>query len=153
MKSAVVSSNMLSVREDEIQGLIAEKRMALAAGNPAPERPQPSFGRLTPRQVEVLALLCEGLPNKLICRQLNISAGTVKAHISGILRELGVASRLQAVVAARRRGLIREAGAAGADTTPRSTNDSRYAVSDAVRALDFAQRSSLNRFAPTPQRT
>jgi hypothetical protein len=54
----------------------------------------------------VLALLCEGLPNKLICRKLNISAGTVKAHISSILRELGVASRLQAVVAARRRGLL-----------------------------------------------
>jgi len=63
-------------------------------------------GHLTPRQLEVLALLCEGLPNKLICRRLNISAGTVKAHISSILRELGVASRLQAVVAARRRGLI-----------------------------------------------
>jgi DNA-binding NarL/FixJ family response regulator len=61
---------------------------------------------LTPRQLEVLALLCEGLPNKLICRRLNISAGTVKVHISSILRELGVGSRLQAVVWARRRGLI-----------------------------------------------
>lgn len=61
---------------------------------------------LTPRQLEVLALLCEGLPNKLICRRLNISAGTVKAHISSILRELGVGSRLQAVVWARRRGLV-----------------------------------------------
>jgi DNA-binding CsgD family transcriptional regulator len=61
---------------------------------------------LTPRQLEVLALLCEGLPNKLICRQLNISTGTVKVHMSCILRELGVASRLQAVVAARRLGLV-----------------------------------------------
>jgi DNA-binding NarL/FixJ family response regulator len=61
---------------------------------------------LTGRQMEVLALLCEGLPNKLICRRLNISAGTVKAHISSILRELGVGSRLQAVVWARRRGLL-----------------------------------------------
>jgi DNA-binding NarL/FixJ family response regulator len=64
---------------------------------------------LTPRQLEVLALLGEGLPNKLICRQLNISAGTVKVHISCILRELGVASRLQAVVWARRHGLLAEA--------------------------------------------
>ena len=62
---------------------------------------------LTPRQRDVLALLCEGLPNKLICRRLNISSGTVKAHISSILRELGVASRLQAVVAARESGLLR----------------------------------------------
>lgn len=61
---------------------------------------------LTPRQLEVLALLCEGLPNKLICRRLNISAGTVKAHLSSILRELGVGSRLQAVVWARRCGLF-----------------------------------------------
>jgi DNA-binding NarL/FixJ family response regulator len=61
--------------------------------------------RLTPRQLEVLSLLCEGLPNKLICRQLNISAGTVKVHVSSILRELGVTSRVQAVVYARRQGI------------------------------------------------
>jgi DNA-binding CsgD family transcriptional regulator len=60
---------------------------------------------LTPRQLEVLSLLCEGLPNKLICRQLNIATGTVKVHIGIILKELGVSSRLQAVVAAQRCGL------------------------------------------------
>ena len=62
--------------------------------------------RLTPRQLDVLTLLCQGLPNKLICRQLNISPGTVKAHISSILRELGVGSRLQAVIVARRLNLV-----------------------------------------------
>jgi DNA-binding NarL/FixJ family response regulator len=80
---------------------------------PAPDtttrerQPAPS-ARLTQRQLEVLALLCEGLPNKLICRRLNIATGTVKVHISCILRELGVSSRLQAVVAARRCGLLGE---------------------------------------------
>jgi DNA-binding CsgD family transcriptional regulator len=64
--------------------------------------------RLTPRQLDVLALLWEGLPNKLIGRQLNISSCTVKVHVAAILRELNVASRLQAVIAARRRGLIGE---------------------------------------------
>lgn len=64
--------------------------------------------RLTPRQLEVLALLCEGLPNKLICRRLNIATGTVKIHISCILRELGVTSRLQAALSARRCGLLGE---------------------------------------------
>ena len=59
--------------------------------------------RFTPRQLDVLALLCEGLPNKSICRRLNIATGTVKVHISCILRELGVTSRLQAVVAAQAR--------------------------------------------------
>jgi DNA-binding CsgD family transcriptional regulator len=61
---------------------------------------------LTPRQLEVLALLCEGLPNKLISRRLNIANGTVKVHVVQILRALNVASRLQAVVAARNLGLV-----------------------------------------------
>lgn len=63
---------------------------------------------LTPRQREVLSLLCEGLPNKLICRRLNISTGTVKIHIGCIMRELGVSSRLQAVVSAQRFGILGE---------------------------------------------
>jgi len=75
-----------------------------------PARPM----RLTPRELEVLALLCEGLPNKLISRRLDISAATVKCHISRILSELGVASRLQAVVAAARCGLVGDS-AAGPD--------------------------------------
>jgi DNA-binding CsgD family transcriptional regulator len=98
--------------------------------------------RLTPRQLEVLALLCEGLPNKLICRQLSISAGTVKAHISGILRELGVTSRLQAVVAARRCGLLSD----GTLTGSRPSEQPRLGVparvgAVTVRALDFGQRT------------
>jgi DNA-binding NarL/FixJ family response regulator len=56
--------------------------------------------------MEVFQLLCEGLPNKLISRQLNIAKGTVKVHVSFILRQFGVSSRLQAVVAAQRCGLL-----------------------------------------------
>lgn len=63
---------------------------------------------LTPRQLEVLALLCEGLTNKHIGQRLNIASATVKIHISCILRELHVASRLQAVIAARRLALVTE---------------------------------------------
>lgn len=81
-----------------------DSRLTLVTGTRSHAAPHPA--RLTPRQREVLALLCEGLPNKLICRRLNISPGTVKAHISSIFRELGVGSRLQAVVAARARGLL-----------------------------------------------
>jgi DNA-binding NarL/FixJ family response regulator len=71
----------------------------------------PSPPRLTPRQLEVLTWLCEGLPNKLIARRLDIEAATVKVHISSILRELGVASRLQAAIAARSLGLVADPGA------------------------------------------
>ncbi len=54
---------------------------------------------LTPRQGEVLALLLQGLPNKLIARQLNLSVETVKDHVAAVLRALGVSSRTQAVLA------------------------------------------------------
>jgi DNA-binding CsgD family transcriptional regulator len=75
------------------------------------ECPKPHAARLTPRQLEVLALLCEGLPNKLIARRLNIATGTVKIHVSGILRELGVATRMQAVLAAGRYELFAKVAA------------------------------------------
>jgi DNA-binding NarL/FixJ family response regulator len=54
---------------------------------------------LTPRQTEVLGLLLQGLPNKLIARQLNLSVETVKDHVAAVLRALGVSSRTQAVLA------------------------------------------------------
>jgi DNA-binding NarL/FixJ family response regulator len=54
---------------------------------------------LTPRQSEVLSLLLQGLPNKLIARQLNLSVETVKDHVAAVLRALGVSSRTQAVLA------------------------------------------------------
>jgi DNA-binding CsgD family transcriptional regulator len=73
-----------------------------------PSAPRPE--QLTPRQLEVLALLCEGLPNKLIGRRLNISSATVKIHVANILRALNVASRLQAVVAACRLGVELKSG-------------------------------------------
>lgn len=76
-----------------------------------PDASTGSGPRLTPRQFDVLALLCEGLPNKLICRRLDIALGTVKIHISSILRGLGVTTRLQAVLAAYRLGLLAERAA------------------------------------------
>ncbi|WP_425261187.1 response regulator [Rubrivivax sp. RP6-9] len=54
---------------------------------------------LTPRQNDVLALLLQGLPNKLIARHLNLSVETVKDHVAAVLRALGVNSRTQAVLA------------------------------------------------------
>lgn len=60
---------------------------------------------LTDRQVDVLRLILRGLPNKLICRQLALAEGTVKVHVSAVLRALGVRNRTQAVIAASRIGL------------------------------------------------
>jgi DNA-binding NarL/FixJ family response regulator len=60
---------------------------------------------LTPRQLEVLALLVQGIPNKLICRSLVMAEGTLKTHVATIYRELGVSNRAQAGCTARRLGL------------------------------------------------
>ncbi|WP_309626201.1 response regulator transcription factor [Methylibium sp.] len=54
---------------------------------------------LTPRQTDVLALLLQGKPNKLIARELEVSVETIKDHVAAVLRALGVNSRTQAVLA------------------------------------------------------
>jgi DNA-binding NarL/FixJ family response regulator len=63
------------------------------------------IGSLSAREREVLALLVEGLPNKLIARRLEISEKTVKSHLTRIFRELGVTDRTQAALWAERHGL------------------------------------------------
>ena len=68
----------------------------------SPRRDGPS---LTPRQLQVLSLLVQGIPNKLICRSLVMAEGTLKTHVATIYRELGVSNRAQAGFAARRIGL------------------------------------------------
>jgi DNA-binding NarL/FixJ family response regulator len=55
---------------------------------------------LTPQQVRVLMMLSEGLLNKQIAYELDVSEATVKAHVSAILQKLNVESRTQAVIAA-----------------------------------------------------
>jgi DNA-binding NarL/FixJ family response regulator len=57
------------------------------------------------REREVLALLVEGLPNKLIARRLEISEKTVKSHLTRIFREIAVTDRTQAALWAERQGL------------------------------------------------
>ena len=71
------------------------------AAHPEPQQKLPTLKDvgLTPRQGEVLSLLLQGLPNKLIARQLNLSVETVKDHVAAVLRALGVSSRTQAVLA------------------------------------------------------
>ncbi len=60
---------------------------------------------LTTRQADVLRLLIQGKPNKLICRALRLSEGTVKVHVSAIIKALHVGSRTQAVAELARRGI------------------------------------------------
>ena len=79
------------------------------AGTASRARSHSSFTlveELTPRELEVLRLMAEGLPNKTIALRLGISEHTVKFHVNAILGKLGVTSRTEAVVRATRLGLI-----------------------------------------------
>jgi len=80
-------------------------RALLSAG----VRPDAGDG-LSAREREVLALVAEGLPNKLIARRLEISEKTVKAHLTSIFRTIGVDDRTQAAMWAVRNGIGRGAG-------------------------------------------
>lgn len=64
------------------------------------------LSELTPRQIEVLRLMCDGIRNRDISEQLGVTEKTVKAHISVILATLGVPNRTQASLVARRGGLL-----------------------------------------------
>jgi DNA-binding NarL/FixJ family response regulator len=57
---------------------------------------------LSAREAEVLALVAEGLPNKLIARRLEISEKTVKAHLTSVFAQIGVTDRTQAALWAQR---------------------------------------------------
>jgi len=94
----------------------AEKPAAPAAPPAATIRPE-DLG-LTPRQSEVLALVLQGLPNKLICRRLNLAEPTVKVHMQAVLRALDAQNRVQAVIEASRRGLTIDALMARARRKP-----------------------------------
>ena len=59
---------------------------------------------LTERQKDVLALLAQGAPIKRICRELDLSEGTVKTHVAAIYRVFGASNRTEALLAARRAG-------------------------------------------------
>ena len=61
---------------------------------------------LTPREIEVLELLAEGLPNKGIAARLGISDQTVKFHVAAIMGKLDASNRTDAVRRAVRRGLV-----------------------------------------------
>jgi DNA-binding CsgD family transcriptional regulator len=85
-------------------GLIVRPLAASRPGFAAlPEEPSAA---LTPREVEVLAALAEGLGNKAVARRLGISPHTVKFHIESVFRKLGAGTRAEAVAKGLRRQIV-----------------------------------------------
>ncbi|MDB6157783.1 MAG: hypothetical protein JWO04_1489 [Gammaproteobacteria bacterium] len=72
----------------------------------APSAAEPDVALLTLRQLEVLSRVCQGKTNKQIATELGLSEKTVKAHVTAIFKVLGVVNRTQAVLVARRVGMI-----------------------------------------------
>lgn len=83
--------------ESQKAGLLTQAAVQLAQKNT-------NEVHLTARQQDVLQTLARGLPIKRICRELNLSEGTVKTHVAAIYRAFGATNRTEALIAARRAG-------------------------------------------------
>lgn len=101
----------LHFRSAPLRSREGEIAAALAVAVPADCAPRARASNgdatpLTPRQADVLHLLSDGLTTEAIALRLGVAVETARNHIRAVLRRLGVHSRLEAVVEARRRGLL-----------------------------------------------
>ncbi len=100
-------AEMIAAIEAAAAGLVALHPADLQALLPAPHRTAVETGEsLTPRELEVFAMLAEGAGNKAIAWKLGISEHTVKFHVASIMSKLNAGSRTEAVSIGIRRGLI-----------------------------------------------
>jgi DNA-binding NarL/FixJ family response regulator len=98
---------LLSALAAAVQGLVVLEEPLVSAVLPvSPLDPAQVTTLLTPREFEVLQLLAEGLPNKLIADRLQISEHTVKFHVNALMDKLQAQSRTEAVVRAIRYGML-----------------------------------------------
>jgi len=100
-------SNALRRRDLESrQGRNGHDVASLAPLTTAPESTEPTGPELTAREMEVLALLAEGLSNDAIAERLELSLHTIRNHVQKTITKLGAHSKLEAVSIALRTGLI-----------------------------------------------
>jgi DNA-binding NarL/FixJ family response regulator len=92
------ASGLIVLHPSEVESLVQPQR-----GNEIPDALPEA---LTPREIEVLRLLAEGLGNKEIAVRLGISEHTVKFHVASVMGKLGAGSRTEAVTLGIRRGVV-----------------------------------------------
>jgi DNA-binding NarL/FixJ family response regulator len=100
-----VVGEFASAAEAQRSGLSADA-LLLPFADSGRDAEEVAVETLTPRELQVLELIAEGLPNKVIGERLGISDQTVKFHVAAIAGKLGAANRTDAVRRAVRRGLI-----------------------------------------------
>ena len=100
---------------EELEGAISAVRAGLIALHPdalkasaeaRATEPRGAAASLTPRELEILEMMAEGMSNRTIAARLGISSQTVKFHVASILAKLGAGSRTEAVTFGVRHGLI-----------------------------------------------
>lgn len=101
------AAGLVAVHPEIIAALAGESRVAGATRAAVRvDGSSPSGQPLTPRELEVLTLLAEGLGNKQIAGRLGISDHTVKYHVAAVFEKLGAGTRAEAVVIGARRGML-----------------------------------------------
>jgi two-component system, NarL family, nitrate/nitrite response regulator NarL len=121
----------------------SSSRMVLSAG-----------GGLTSRQREITIMLAEGKSNKEIARELKVLEGTVKVHVKGILRKLGVRNRTEAVLAAARAGHLPRATLGMASSRPECSADHvNHSLSEAGASSPPAQSEAKHTLTRTSGRS
>jgi DNA-binding CsgD family transcriptional regulator len=100
-----IASALSEIDDVELVGIDAEPE-ALIVPAPAGVPVADAEIALTPRELEVLALLAEGASNKLIARRLGISVHTAKYHVASLLEKLDAVSRTDVVAHAARIGVL-----------------------------------------------
>jgi DNA-binding NarL/FixJ family response regulator len=94
------AAGLVALHPDAVDALIPAAAAARTLPGPPPHQ------ALTPREIEVLSMMAEGLGNKEIAWRLGLSEHTVKFHVSAIFAKLNAASRTEAVTLGIRQGLI-----------------------------------------------
>jgi len=115
LKAGAISYLLKNVSADELAAAIRAAHLGRSTLAPeaaevlirAATHPEEQEGVLTPRELEILGLMVEGLSNPDIARRLFVSRSTVKFHVSNILMKLGASTRTEAVSMALHDGLVK----------------------------------------------